>query len=69
VKFPNIEGCFGGVSGTVSACKGEYVRDKAEDSGSLSLVNLEEDLERNHQGLDVGECKYGEFIDTGEEER
>ena len=47
-----------------SPCKVVYVRDSAVDSGRFSLVNLEEGLERNHQGLDVGEWKYGVSIDT-----
>lgn len=64
VKLPNIEDCFVGVSGTASACEVECVRDNVGVSGSFSLVNFEEDLERVHQWVDVGECKYGEFIDT-----
>lgn len=49
VKFPNIEDCFGGGSRTASACKVEYVRDNVEASDGFSLVNFEEDLERDHQ--------------------
>jgi len=48
-KFPNIEGCFVDRSGmSPSACKAEYVRDRVVSRG-LSLVNLGEDLERDHQ--------------------
>ena len=55
VKFPNIEDCLVGRSGiSPSACKAEYVRDRAVSRG-FSLVSLEEDLERDHQGVEAGE--------------
>lgn len=43
------------------------MQDSAVGSGRFSLVNLGEGFERNHQGLDVGEWKYGVFIDTLEQ--
>ena len=50
-----------------SVCMAEYVRDSVVASGCLSLVNFEEDLERDHQLLDVGKWEYGECIDTWEQ--
>ena len=51
VKFPNMEGDFGGRSGmSPSACKVEWERDVAVGSG----FNLGEGRERDHQ---VGEEK------------
>ena len=49
VKFPNIEDGFVDRSGiSPSACRAEYVRDRAVSRG-LSLVSFVEDLERDHQ--------------------
>ena len=60
VKLPNMEGDFGGRSGSPSACKVERVRDRVAVSG----FNLDEDRERDHH---VGEGKYGVFIDRREQ--
>lgn len=63
VKFPNMEGDFGGRSGrSPSACRVERVRERVVESG----FNLEEDRERDHH---VGEGKYGVFIDRREQRR
>lgn len=49
VKFPNMEGCFGGGSETAPAREVEYVRDNVEVSDGFSLASLGEDFERDHQ--------------------